>query len=594
VLQCHLQRPPVAESMHDLSMNAEALTAPRKESIMCKPSTNVSRTHERATQVIIRALAVLLVASTGLGNIAAGQSDRFLYYITNHASSVFRLQLNQPDQQPVCWGMPYANDLAVHDCKMYWTAESTVPNQGTIWRSDMDGADKEELVPIGFGEPPAIAIDPVAGHFYWSANPGGNTVIRRADLDGSNIQPVLSLANSASILSLSLDLASRKLYWTETFSTGIRRANLDGSNIEDVVVPAVVARMVLDLSAGKIYWSEILPDDDDLIRRANLDGTNVENVLTGLDLPTELAVDSESARIYWREAAANTIRSANLDGSQIIDIVDEVHALGFTWVSANVDEVCGPPDPCPPKMDCSAVEAVYWCIGSSNPIPGKIWRANADGTGIHVIVTLAGLWDLYAVALDREGGKVYWTQTPTTNNADAVHVFRANLEDGSNVEPLINLPHMPGAYVSGGIALDVLAGKMYFSRQRDPTPDRNRIYRSNLDGTNIEIFHTSAAADSATQLHLDSGQNKLYFRNASQIVRVTTIAGLQPPVEPLVTPAATFSIIDTDLPEGKLYWFQSAASPLTAMRSNLDGSNVEQLGSIGVISSRFIIRHWML
>jgi hypothetical protein len=66
---------------------------------------------------------------------------------------------------------------------------------------------------------------------YWVDQQNDN--IQRSDLDGSNVQTVLSSANGVnSPTGLLVDTVNGKIYWSEYSSGNIKRANLDGSNIQ--------------------------------------------------------------------------------------------------------------------------------------------------------------------------------------------------------------------------------------------------------------------------------------------------------------------------------------------------------------------------
>ena len=88
---------------------------------------------------------------------------------------------------------------------------------------------------------------------------------------------------------------------------------------------------------------------------------------------------------------------------------------------------------------------MYW---ATNIPDSRIRRANLDGSNVEDIVT--GSPEPYGIALDVAAGKMYWTSIPGS------HIRRANL-DGSNVEDIVT--GLPEPY---GIALDVAAGKMYW------------------------------------------------------------------------------------------------------------------------------------
>ena len=66
--------------------------------------------------------------------------------------------------------------------------------------------------------------------FYLNSSYG----IRRANLDGSNVEDLLRQSSHSGSRDIALDVAGGKMYWTTV--SKIRRANLDGSNVEDLVI----------------------------------------------------------------------------------------------------------------------------------------------------------------------------------------------------------------------------------------------------------------------------------------------------------------------------------------------------------------------
>ncbi len=77
--------------------------------------------------------------------------------------------------------------------------------------------------------------------------------------------------------------------------------------------------ITLDLAAGKMYW----PDwGTDKIQRANLDGTEVEDLVTeGLRTSQAIALDLGGGKMYWTDYGTDKIQRANLDGSDVEDLI---------------------------------------------------------------------------------------------------------------------------------------------------------------------------------------------------------------------------------------------------------------------------------
>jgi DNA-binding beta-propeller fold protein YncE len=124
-------------------------------------------------------------------------------------------------------------------------------------------------------------LDLIANKMYWT-DIGTENKIRRADLDGSNIEDLVMGDFPDGI---ALDVMQNKMYFTNRGSQSISRTNLDGTDIE-VLVPQKVgsfpAGISLDVGEGKMYWTDISADK---IKRANFNGSGIEDVVVGLDNP---------------------------------------------------------------------------------------------------------------------------------------------------------------------------------------------------------------------------------------------------------------------------------------------------------------------
>jgi DNA-binding beta-propeller fold protein YncE len=200
------------------------------------------------------------------------------------------------------------------------------------------------------------------------------------------------------------------------------------------------------------------------VMSANDDGTGLTTLVDGRNAgPDGIVVDTATKRIYWTNmgrAAANdgTIESSALDGS---DIKTVVPAAG-TWTPKQL------------KLDAKHGK-LYW----SDREGMRIMRANLDGSHIETLVETAQGDDArkdarnwcVGMALDIEGGKMYWSQKGNGNNG---RIFRANL-DGSQIETLFdNLPEPID------IDLDLGHRMMYWTDRGDP-PTGNTVSRAPMD-----------------------------------------------------------------------------------------------------------------
>ena len=257
--------------------------------------------------------------------------------------------------------------------KLYWTDWGT----DKIQRADLDGSNVEDLVSdAGLDGPDGLALDPSGGKIYWT-NVGSNK-IQRADPDGANVEDLITSGLSVPY-GLALDPSGGKMYWTNRQTSKIQRADLDGRNIEDLLTLPGLAfpgELALDVSAGKMYWTN---PGSDKIQRANLDGSNVEDLVTsGLNSPTGLALDLSGGKIYWTDRGTHKVQRANPDGSNVEDLV----ASGLSTPTGLALDVSGG------KM--------YWTDVDGD----KIQRANLDGSSVEDLVTSAdGLVDPSGLAV---------------------------------------------------------------------------------------------------------------------------------------------------------------------------------------------------
>jgi hypothetical protein len=119
---------------------------------------------------------------------------------------------------------------------LYWSDHSGSFSNG-IMRAGFDGSN-----PVGvFGSPiyyPAsIVVDPVNRRLYYNDGLGTHSVGLNGE--GDRLDLPVSGQNAAPV-DVALDLAGGKIYASEEGSSTVRRANLDGSNVEPVLSGAAV------------------------------------------------------------------------------------------------------------------------------------------------------------------------------------------------------------------------------------------------------------------------------------------------------------------------------------------------------------------
>ncbi len=321
-----------------------------------------------------------------------------------------------------------------------------MPNNGNITLGDVNRDGRTDLtdayhvatytvnpsdptLPAGIGQalaqqpPPPPPPGTAASKLYWSD--WGTDKIQRSDLDGSNVEDVVSGAGLNGPDGLSLDLAGGRIYWADAGTNKIQRANLDGSGVVDLVTGlGIPYGLALDVSGGKMYWTN---RQTNRIQRANRDGSGVEDLVTsGLTFPGALALDLAGRRMYWTNSGAGKIQRSTLSGANVEDLVTS-----------------GLSSPTGLALDVSGGK-MYWTDRGTD----KVQRSNLSGTHVEDLVT-SGLQSPNGLALDVAGGKIYWADEGTNK------VQRANL-DGSGVEDL--LTGADGLIDPSGIAVGGTSG----------------------------------------------------------------------------------------------------------------------------------------
>jgi len=223
-----------------------------------------------------------------------------------------------------------------------------------------------------------------------------------------------------------------RLFFMDLAAGRILTSNPDGSHLKTIVSEGrrLPDGIVVDVAGGHIYWTNMgnPKANDGTIDRADLDGTNVTNVVPpgATWTPKQLQLNAKNRKLYWSDREGMRVMRSNLDGSKIETLVD----------TSQGDARPGS-------------DATKWCVG---------------------------------IALDVQGGKVYWTQKGP-DNAGLGRIFRANLElpkgqtaaNRRDIEVLYdNLPEPID------LDLDLNNRMMYWTDRGDP-PRGNTVNRAPMD-----------------------------------------------------------------------------------------------------------------
>jgi sugar lactone lactonase YvrE len=159
-------------------------------------------------------------------------------------------------------------DLAVdlNAKKMYWIDGDF--EWDWIERSNLDGSEVEVIVPklLASSSVWAIALDLEGERIYWTSNSEGS--IQRANLDGSDREVLIAPSAGRAVYGIAIDSIGSHMYWNENIpnelGTIIRRANLDATGMETILTNAEslpFGMIALDLRCCRLY-GDIYPPVD--------------------------------------------------------------------------------------------------------------------------------------------------------------------------------------------------------------------------------------------------------------------------------------------------------------------------------------------
>jgi hypothetical protein len=275
-----------------------------------------------------------------------------------------------------------------------------------------------------------------------------------------------------------------------------------------------------------------------------------------------------TARLFFLSASSGEVFSANPDGSDLKVIVSEGRRI--------------------PDGIIVDVEAghLYWTnMGNPTANDGSIERADFDGKNLTHIVPPGGTFTPKQLQLDEKNRKLYWC------DREGMRVMRANL-DGSRIETLIDTSEgdsRPGKVIKKwcvGIALDVEAGKLYWTQKGSDNAGEGRIFRANLEipkgqtpanRKDVELLYENLPEP--IDLELDLANRTLYWTDRGDPPRGNTVnrATMDPSQgNGRKEPEIVFDHLEEgigialDLKGGRMFLTDLGGSVYSA---NLDGSN---------------------
>ena len=270
---------------------------------------------------------------------------------------------------------------------------------------------------------------------------------------------------------------------------------------------------------------------------------------------------TRSGRLFLLELSGDRIHSMNPDGSDRKTIVTNCHLPDGIVVDAEAGHI-------------------YWTnMGIPNRDDGSIERADLDGRNHRVIVPQGVTHTPKQIHLDKENGKLYWS------DREGMRVMRANL-DGSQVETLVETgrgdnDRRDETRWCVGIALDPKLGKIYWTQIGPEKGGLGRLCRANINIPNgespanrsdIEVMFDRLPTP--IDLELDLANRLLYWTDRGDPPRGNTVnrASIDKKAMPeiLITHLMEGIGIALDVPSNRMFVTDLAGSLYSA---DLDGKN---------------------
>ena len=279
-------------------------------------------------------------------------------------------------------------------------------------------------------------------------------------------------------------VSSRRLFLLDLSGGRVVSLNPDGSDRKVIVTECRYPDgIAVDVVAGHIYWTNMGNPtvNDGSIERADLDGQNRITIVAqgGTFTPKQLQLETKSGKLYWCDREGMRLMRANLDGSNMETLVDTSQ---------------GDPRPGPdPTKWCVGVAidvdggTVYWTQkGPDNAGKGRIFRAGieiptgqAASSRADMEVLYDGLPEPIDLELDLNNRVMYWTDRGDPPRGNTVNRAPMDSDAQARPDPEIVFTHLMEGI---GIALDLKDDRMFI------TDFGGDVLSAELDGSDKKIL----------------------------------------------------------------------------------------------------------
>ena len=272
-----------------------------------------------------------------------------------------------------------------------------------------------------------------------------------------------------------------RLFFLDLGAGRVLSANADGSDLKTLVSEGrkLPDGIVVDVAADYMYWTNMgnPSANDGSIERADLDGKNITHIIPpgGTFTPKQLQLDTKNGKLYWSDREGMRVMRASLDGSNVETLVDT--SQGETRPGRDARKWC-----VGIALDVEGGKLYWTQKGPDNAGQGRIFRANleipkgqspADRKDIEALFD--GLPEPIDLDLDLENRIMYWTDRGDPPRGNTVNRAPMDAAPGGRKDPEIIFDHLMEGI---GLALDLKGRRMFL------TDFAGSVYSANLDGSN--------------------------------------------------------------------------------------------------------------
>ena len=492
-------------------------------------------------------------------------------------------------------------------------------NNKWIHRMDLDGRNVEEVINEeqisailaqlqltldDISDPNKIGFDTVDKKAYFAVDmeidiPSVGTVevsiITRVGLDGSVEEVVRSVDNRISGIAVD-DEVNRNLYWFEEeetvqslygFITTVKGLNLDSDAERSYLtgVEAYINGFDVDLTNNKIYWIAGLEEGNGThytLRRTDLNPSGAADVSAdggeifvdlGTSWATKLFVDAANNAVYWLQQQyfpdddefVFVVYSANLDDTT--PTAELVVRTGAT----NLNNVA---------LNRN-LGKIYWTesdklhtrlSGAGRDWIGSIWGMSLDGTEEAKILTHFD--SPGGIATDMVNDTLYWT-------VPELGLIRRAKFDGTELTDILTGLNQPE-----DIVVNPVSGKIYWTEGPRDAIDVWSIRRADLDGENQEVFYSWDEIQEIRGLAIDLIGKTIYCtiqKNSWDDGRIRAVKTDKSDARWVTSGLNNPLGVAVDSANRHIYWTEPSDG--TIKRANLDGTQIEVVAS-GLVNPR--------